>query len=137
MGPIFESYFDRGHSITEDEYASAMEYKENFSKQFRKLFSEVDVIPAPAGGIPNALSEKVMRGPIAGWGPYLQDIDYQFTLLADFTGTPALTIPCGEAKKGPPPGFQLMGDSLSEPVLCRIGYALEQATDWSKQHPNI
>jgi len=136
-GIYFREFLDHGHSITEDEYTSAIRYREIFTKQFRKLFSEVDVIAAPAGGIATALPEKVNRGPMAGWDPYLQDIDWHFAILANLAGTPALTIPCGEAKEGPPPGFQLMGDRLSESILCRVGYAFEKATEWSKQHPNI
>lgn len=136
-GVYFREFLDHGHSITEDEYISAIHYKEIFTKQFRKLFSEVDVIAAPAGGIANVLSEKVMRGPMAGWDPYLEEIDWHFAIAANLAGTPALTMPCGEAKEGPPPGFQLMGEHLSESVLCRVGYAYEQATNWNKQHPNI
>ncbi len=46
-------------------------------------------------------------------------------------------MPCGEAKEGAPPGFQLMADILKEPLLFSVGYALEQATKWNEQHPDI
>ena len=74
---------------------------------------------------------------MSGWGPYLQDFDWHFTTLANLARTPALTMPCGEAKAGAPPGFQLMADTLKEPLLFRVGYALEQETKWGGQHPNI
>jgi Asp-tRNA(Asn)/Glu-tRNA(Gln) amidotransferase A subunit family amidase len=105
--------------------------------QFRDLFSQVEVIVSPSGGMPNVLSEEIVRGPMSGWVPYLKDFDWHFTTLASLARTPALTIPCGEAKVGAPPGFQLMADLLKEALLFRVGYALEQETNWMEQHPNI
>jgi aspartyl-tRNA(Asn)/glutamyl-tRNA(Gln) amidotransferase subunit A len=65
-------------------------------------------------------------------------INLRFGAAADLAGIPALTLPCGKAENGmPPPGFQLMGGPLTEPMLCRIGYTYEEATGWGKQHPNI
>ena len=136
-GAFFREFLDYGNSITEDNYSTALHYRENFTKLLRKLFSEVDVVAAPTGGMPNVLSEDVIRGPMSGWDPYLQEFDWHFATPANFAGTPALTLPCGEAKEGAPPGFQLMGDLLSESVLCTIGFTFEQATNWNKQHPNI
>jgi len=31
--------------------------------------------------------------------------------------------------------MQIAGQPLSEPVLCRIGHAYEEATGWDKKHP--
>jgi amidase len=136
-GLYFQDYLEFGHSISEDQYENAMRYRENISVQFRDLFSQVEVIVSPSGGMPNVLSEKIIRGPMSGWDPYLQDFDWHFTSLPNLTRTPALTMPCGEAKAGAPPGFQLMADILKEPLLFRVGYALEQKTKWEGQHPNI
>jgi amidase len=136
-GLYFQDYLKLGQSISDDQYAKAMKYRKSISAQFRDLFSQVEVIVSPSGGMPNVLSEKIIRGPMSGWDPYLQDFDWHFTTLPNLAGTPALTMPCGEAKEGAPPGFQLMADILKESLLFRIGYALEQATNWKEQHPNI
>ncbi len=136
-GLFFQDFLEFGHSITDEQYSKAMEYRKNISAQFRELFSQIDVIVSPSGGMPNVLSEEIIRGPMSGWDPYLQDFDWYFNTLADLAGTPALALPCGEAKEGAPPGFQLMADILKEPLLFRVGYALEQATTWKDQHPDI
>ncbi|MBV1888088.1 MAG: Asp-tRNA(Asn)/Glu-tRNA(Gln) amidotransferase GatCAB subunit A [Urechidicola sp.] len=136
-GLFFQDYLEFGHSITEEQYAIAIEYRKNITAQFRGLFSQVDVVVSPSGGMPKVLSEEIIRGPMSGWDPYLQDFDWHFTSLPNLTGTPALTMPCGEALEGAPPGFQLMADVLMEPLLFRVGYAFEQATKWNDQHPNI
>ena len=36
---------------------------------------------------------------------------------------------------GVPYALQLLGRRLSEPMLCRIGHAYEEATVWHKRHP--
>jgi len=99
-GLYFQGYLDFGHSISEDQYADAMRYRENITVQFRDLFSQVEVIVSPSGGMPDVLSEEIVRGPMSGWEPYLQDFDWHFTTLPSLTRTPALTMPCGEAKAG-------------------------------------
>jgi amidase len=136
-GLFFQDFLELGKSISDDQYAEAMKYRKSISAQFRDLFSQVEVIVSPSGGMPNVLNEKIIRGPMSGWDPYLQDFDWHFTSLPSLAGTPALTMPCGEAKEGAPPGFQLMADILKETLLFRVGYALEQATKWKEQHPDI
>lgn len=136
-GLYFQDYLDFGQSISEDQYVNAMKYRENISAQFKDLFEEVDVIVCPSGGMPNVMSEETKRGPMSGWDPYLQYFDWHFLDLPSFAGTPALTLPCGDAEEGAPPGLQIMADFLEEPLLFRVGYALEQATNWPVQHPDL
>ena len=53
-------------------------------------------------------------------------------VLSNGTGFPALTVPGGfspptaSAPIGVPVGIELLGPDWSEPVLLKIGYALEQ-----------
>jgi Asp-tRNA(Asn)/Glu-tRNA(Gln) amidotransferase A subunit family amidase len=51
----------------------------------------------------------------------------------NFSGSP--TVPCGSSADGLPLSVQFVGRRLSEPVLCRIGHAYEQATPWHFKHP--
>ena len=69
---------------------------------------------------------------------FKNELDLHFGNPANLAGIPTLTLPCGKAEGGmAPPGFQLMGAALTEAMLCRIGYAYEQATQWHLQHPEI
>jgi amidase len=136
-GQFFRDFLDLGNSVTDEQYEAAMAYRENLTSQYKDLFSEVDAIVTPAGGMPGVKSEEVSYGPMSGWDPYLPEFAWHFAGLANIVGIPALAMPCGVSKEGPPPGMQLLGDTLSDPLLCRIGYALEQATSWHEQHPKI
>lgn len=55
---------------------------------------------------------------------YLGDID---TVPVNIAGIPGLSLPCGLDHAGLPVGVQLMGATFSEPLLYRVGYALEEA----------
>jgi len=46
-------------------------------------------------------------------------------------------LPCGASEDGLPHTIQFMGSGLSEPLLCRIGHAYEEATDWHTRHPDL
>ncbi len=89
-GLFFQDYLEFGQSISDDQYAKAMEYRKSISAKFRDLFSQVEVIVSPSGGMPNVISEEIIRGPMSGWDPYLQDFDWHFTTLPYLAGTPAL-----------------------------------------------
>ncbi len=136
-GSYFQGFLDHGQSVTEEQYNSALKFKEEYKNTFRKLFSEVDAIIAPAGGISEVPDEEMMRGPMSGYAEYRDKFGHHFGTPADFAGIPSLTLPCGKADNRPPNGFQIMGGYLKEDIICRIGYAYEKATNWHEQHPNI
>jgi aspartyl-tRNA(Asn)/glutamyl-tRNA(Gln) amidotransferase subunit A len=51
------------------------------------------------------------------------------------TGQPALVIPAGFAKSGLPLSLQLVGHPFAEAMLYRIAQFYEEATGWTKHHP--
>jgi amidase len=76
-------------------------------------------------------------GDLAAFVPLSDQVPMQFVVPASFAGTPTLTLPCGISPAGPPYAMQLLGRRLSEPMLCRIGQAYEDATDWHERHPPV
>lgn len=63
------------------------------------------------------------------------DLQDYFTVHANLTGLPCISVPCGFTKEQLPVGFQLMGPALSESTLLQAAYAYEQATPWHTMHP--
>lgn len=59
------------------------------------------------------------------------------TLPFNLTGQPALSIPCGFSKSGPPIDLQLVGRPFDEPLLLRAAAAFEAATDWHNRTPPV
>jgi Asp-tRNA(Asn)/Glu-tRNA(Gln) amidotransferase A subunit family amidase len=74
---------------------------------------------------------------MAGFDPVMSSVWIQFTIPADFAGTPTISLPCGANANGVPYTIQFMGGALTEPTLCRIAYAYEQATAWHNRTPPV
>jgi len=60
-----------------------------------------------------------------------------FNSLANLSGAPTITLPCGFSEDRLPYTIQFVGNRLREPLLCRIGHAYEETTEWHKRHPAV
>jgi len=65
---------------------------------------------------------------------YLADV---FTVSANLTGLPAISVPCGFSPDRLPIGLQLTGRPFGEAGLLRIAHAYEQATEWHHAAPPL
>ena len=63
---------------------------------------------------------------------YLADV---FTVSANLTGLPAISVPCGFSPDRLPIGLQLTGRRFDETTLLRVADAYERDTAWPKQAP--
>ena len=111
-------------------YRKAQQVRTLIRGDYDAAFSAVDVIATPTTPTPAfRLGEKV-DDPLQ---MYLADV---FTVSANLTGLPALSIPCGFTPGNLPVGLQLTGRMFDEPVLLRTGDAYERQTDWWKRRPS-
>lgn len=136
-GPHFREFLEIGASITDEQYAAAMEVRSTFNAAFTALLDSVDAVVCPSGGFTLPLPQEILYGSTADLQPLFEGVQMHFTIPADFAGTPALTVPCGFSENTIPYAVQFLGPRLSEARLCKIGYAYEQATEWHKRHPPI
>lgn len=92
-------------------------------------FSEVDVIltpTVPRAAVPIETAEMIST---------TFDVT-RFTYLWGIAGVPALSIPCGFSNSGLPLGVQLIGPPHADMLLCGIGEAYQQVTDWHLRTPS-
>lgn len=137
-GPYFSEFLEVGQSITEAQYVEASEARAAYVSALEAATASVDAVVLPAGGFTFPMeSRDVTYGDMAALQPLFDAVQMQFTIPADFAGTPALTLPCGFSDNGIPYALQFMGPRLSEPLLCRIGSAYENATPWHDRHPSV
>lgn len=100
-------------------YLKALKAKQLLKQRFEEIFAEYDYILAPVA--PTTAPELgAKKTPIQS---YLEDI---YTVPANLTGIPAISVPAGKDGKGRPIGIQLMADRFQEKELIRAAWVLEQ-----------
>ena len=114
-----------------------MEARRAVTAAFNALLDSVDAVVCPSGGFTLPVPQKLLYGGTTELQPVFEGVQMQFTIPANFAGTPTLTVPCGFSESTLPYTLQFMGPRLSEARLCKIGHAYEQATEWHERHPSI
>ena len=132
-GPWFRDWLDLGSGVTGASYAKANNLRAACNGRVRLVFESVDVLACPSMPEP-AFPTK----PSWGYGPMELDMSLlRFTAPFDFNGAPTISLPCGLSGDGLPLSLQFVGNLLAEPLLCQIGHAYEQATEWHSLHPPV
>src|SRR5260370_19745152 len=122
--------------ISAPDYLKAMRIRGDIKQAFRRLYSDIDVLLAPARyGPASKLSEPLDQG-ITG-RPVPQTPGMNVLIGArDLAGLPALSLPCGFAGKLPV-AIQLVGLPFSENLLLAIGKQNQGHTDWHPRRPPV
>jgi aspartyl-tRNA(Asn)/glutamyl-tRNA(Gln) amidotransferase subunit A len=110
-------------------YLKAQQVRTLIRRDYDHAFRSVDVIAMPT--TPTAafrLGERV-SDPLQ---MYLGDI---FTVSANLTGLPAVSVPCGLTAERLPIGLQLTGRPFDEATILRVAEAHERDTDWARLEP--
>ena len=109
-------------------YLQAQKIRRLISDDFRRVFTEVDVIMGPT--TPTVAFEfgAHSNDPVA---MYLSDI---YTIAVNLAGLPAMSIPAGFVE-GMPVGLQIIGDYFAEQRLLNVAHRFQQQTDWHQQMP--
>jgi amidase len=145
-GAYFREFLEFGASISEAELANARQAGTEFSERFRAVLSSVDAVLSPSAGTPFTVPSGLQYGSMTEWNQAraqrelslgIEKAYTAFTFPHDFAGTPSLTLPCGLSTEGLLYTMQLAGAHLSEAMLCRIGHAYEEATQWHGRHPPV
>ncbi|MSR71515.1 MAG: Asp-tRNA(Asn)/Glu-tRNA(Gln) amidotransferase subunit GatA [Candidatus Taylorbacteria bacterium] len=102
-------------------YNKANIVREMLKKELSDIYATgVDVIATPTSPTPAFKIGEKSQDPLA---MYLADI---FTVPANVSGLPAISIPSGKTKDGLPLGIQFMAPSMREDVLFTIGRDFEK-----------
>jgi amidase len=140
-GPYFRDFLGRGTTIAPALIAGAHAERRDFAGRLNAVFESVDAIACPASGSPAwTITRELQIGPFAdlqaAWGKAMPRAA-EFTMPMDLAGTPSITLPSGFSAEGLPYAIQFAGRRLSEPLLCRLAHAYEQATSWHDRHPAV
>ena len=112
-------------------YVKAQRVRSLIRADYDLAFQEVDVVAMPTTPTPAFRVGEHLDDPLA---MYLGDI---FTVSANLTGLPAISVPAGFTPARLPVGIQLMGRPFDEATLFRLADAYEQDAPWWREPPPI
>ena len=112
-------------------YLKAQQVRTLLRRDHDRAFEKCDVIatpttPTPAFGLGEKTADPVQM--------YLNDI---FTVSANLTGLPSISVPCGFSSSRLPIGFQLTGRAFDEATLLRAADAYQRDTHFHTEAPPI
>jgi len=108
------------HGYYDAYYGKAVTARSLLRDDLNKVFKEVDCIVTPTTPTTAFKLGENVDDPIS---MYLADV---FTAVANVTGMPAISVPCGFDTKGLPIGFQCMASRLGESILFSLGKDIEE-----------
>ncbi|NQT07068.1 MAG: Asp-tRNA(Asn)/Glu-tRNA(Gln) amidotransferase subunit GatA [Candidatus Omnitrophica bacterium] len=112
-------------------YLKALKVRTKLKEDFDKVFKDFACIVTPTSPTPAFKIGERIDDPLS---MYLSDI---FTIPANLTGIPGISIPCGFTKKNLPIGLQILAKPFNEETLIRTAYTFEENTDFHKRKPDI
>jgi aspartyl-tRNA(Asn)/glutamyl-tRNA(Gln) amidotransferase subunit A len=127
---------EMGSAVRAVDYLKAQQSRERLRADFRAAFGRVDVILAPSVPMPAPpIGENSVM--IGGESQSVRGALVRMNRPANFTGFPAISVPCGFTRAGLPIGLAIHGPEWGEAKLLRIALRYEQATEWHKRHPAL
>jgi aspartyl-tRNA(Asn)/glutamyl-tRNA(Gln) amidotransferase subunit A len=102
-------------------YVKAQKVRTLLAQDFQQVFEKVDAVVTPTTPTPAFKLGEKADDPLS---MYLADI---YTVTADLTGIPGISVPCGKSSSGLPIGMQVLGRHFDESTILRLGHALEHA----------
>ena len=119
------------HGYYDAYYLKAQQVRRLIAQDFVRAFAACDVIAGPTTPTAAFACGAKTDDPVQ---MYLNDI---FTVAANLTGMPAMSIPCGSGANGLPIGLQLQGNYFDEARLLQVAHRFQQATDWHRRIPAV
>ena len=112
-------------------YIKAQQVRTLIRRDYERAFADADVIAMPTSPTPAFRLGERTADPLQ---MYLADI---FTVSANLSGLPAISVPCGFATGDLPIGLQLIGRMFDETTLLSAAHAYQQQTAWWTRQPAL
>jgi amidase len=139
LEPLTRSYLDAGLRLDAAHYLLAVEDLQAFARTVAGFLSEVDLWltptlaqpPLPLGVLVSTEDEpERAETAMGGFVPFP-------AVVANITGSPAMSVPLYHSPTGLPIGVHLLGRYGDDAGLFRLAGQLERARNWARRRPPI
>ncbi len=110
-------------------YLKAQQVRTLIRRDYERALGTVDAVLMPTSPVPAFPLGERLDDPLQ---MYLLDV---FTVSANLTGLPAISVPAGFTQARLPIGVQLVGRAFDEETLLRIADSYERLVMWWKEAP--
>lgn len=108
------------------DYIKAQRARTLMIEEYDRAFQQVDVVVTPTSPVPPPrLDEEASLQVVL------------LTRIANMTGEPAISVPCGFTSTGLPIGVHIQSKRFDEVTALIVAYAYQQATDWHLRRPPV
>lgn len=125
----FRRRYEHVARSTADDYAQAQRFRQRFIEQVAKVMTGCDLLAMP--------TSTVAAAPIASQPAHHAVERRKNASIFNFTGQPAISVPCGFTRLGLPVGLMLVGRHFEDATVFQHAAAFERATAWHEHHPRI
>jgi aspartyl-tRNA(Asn)/glutamyl-tRNA(Gln) amidotransferase subunit A len=116
------------------DYLQGQRVRALIRQSLRGMFEQVDVLVSPT--VPLAATPiGHLETAIGGRNVSVLDIGARLTCVANLTGEPACSVPCGFTRAGLPIGLMIHGRPFEDATVLRVAHAYEEANEWCAQRP--
>lgn len=129
LGPEVRRRFREGSQVTGAEFTRAMSLRAQAQSRINDALDRHTLILAP-------VAPHVAPAIPAEKGEVLMPEISTFTYMANLTGVPAISVPCGTVD-GLPVGLQIIGRFGEEATVLRAARAFERMSPWADRRPPL
>jgi aspartyl-tRNA(Asn)/glutamyl-tRNA(Gln) amidotransferase subunit A len=134
-GPSVRAHLQVGATVLAKDYLAAQRVRRQITDEVNRVLQQVDalVFPTQATVAPCMGAYEIMDTPADD----VLQAEIGHTGLANITGHPAISVPCGFTDEGLPVGLQFTGRAFDEHLICHLAAAYEAVTLWHTMHPML
>jgi len=137
MHPEIVAAIDEYMDTSAIDYARYNQRRMEYYGEMEKVFREYDILLSPATAVPafdiHEIGVREINGvkgtPYLDWRP--------FSYIANLTGYPEASIPCGWTKNGLPVGLQITGRRFDDMAVIHAAAAFESVRPRVDRYPSF
>jgi amidase len=139
LEPLTQCFWELGREVRASDYLQAIEALQRLTREIARAMAPYDVFVNPTMSEPPALLGEItstIDEPMRALERGGRTVGYS-GVIANFTGSPAMSVPAGWNESGLPMGVHVLGRFGDEATLLRLAAQLEAARPWSQRVPPI
>jgi aspartyl-tRNA(Asn)/glutamyl-tRNA(Gln) amidotransferase subunit A len=133
-GPDLIELLASASAYTAVDYLQAQQVRAKVRHAYRRLFERVDLLLSPSAPLP-ATPHGAEEVEVDGRKVSVLGLAAGLTAIANATGEPACSVPCGFTSDGLPIGLMIHGPRLADGLVLRAAHTYERSQTWHRRGP--